>query len=97
MRGYQKHVISAEAPGPMSREELEREEIRAQEASTAGVDSKAAVVSGKFLNNDTDFTVFLSAMSLRRISKNLDSCPLPPSSLRQNLDKSINSFQIQTS
>ena len=49
MRGYQKHVISAEAPGPMSREELEREEIRAQEASQAGVDSKAAVVSGKFL------------------------------------------------
>lgn len=46
LRGYQKHVISAEAPGPMSREELEREEVRAQEASTAGVDSKAAVVSG---------------------------------------------------
>lgn len=58
MRGYQKHVISAEAPGPMSREELEREEIRAQEASTAGVDSKAAVVSGKFLNIDADFPVF---------------------------------------
>ena len=57
MRGYQKHVISAEAPGPMSREELEREEIRAQEASTAGVDSKAAVVSGKFLNKDADFSV----------------------------------------
>jgi hypothetical protein len=47
LRGYQKHVISAEAPGPMSREELEREEVRAQEASQAGVDSKAAVVSGK--------------------------------------------------
>ena len=31
----------------MSREELEREEVRAQEASQAGVDSKSAVVSGE--------------------------------------------------
>ena len=67
MRGYQKHVISAEAPGPMSREELEREEVRAQEASTAGVDSKAAVVSGKLLNNDTDFTVFFFTYSHEKI------------------------------
>ena len=40
---------------------------------------------------------FLSAMSLRRTSKDLNSCPPPPppSSFRQNLDKSINPFQIQ--
>ena len=41
---------------------------------------------------------FLSAMSLPRTSKDLNSCPLPsflPSPLRNNLDKSINPFQIQ--
>ena len=46
--------------------------------------------------------IFLSGMSLRRTSKDLNSCPLPlPSPLRQNLDKNqnldeqINSFHIQ--
>ena len=36
---------------------------------------------------------FLSAMSLRRTSKDLNSCPPPPPpSFRQNLGKSISSF-----
>jgi len=34
--------------------------------------------------------IFLSAMSLRRTSKDLNSCPPPPSPLRQNLDKNQN-------
>ena len=41
---------------------------------------------------------FLSAMSLRRTSKDLNSCPPPPpspSSFRQNLDKSINPFRFK--
>ena len=46
LRGYQKHVISAEAPGPMSREELEREEVRAQANVEIGVDTKHQAVSG---------------------------------------------------
>ena len=74
MRGYQKHVISAEAPGPMSREELEREEVRAQEASQAGVDSKAAVVSGKFLNTDADFPFLFLHIVIKMISMIIDEC-----------------------
>ena len=50
MRGYQKHVISAEAPGPLSREEMEREEVRAQANVEVGVDTKHQAVSGKDLN-----------------------------------------------
>ena len=46
MRGYQKHVISAEAPGPLSREEMERAEVHAQEANVVGVDAKHQAVSG---------------------------------------------------
>ena len=46
LRGYQKHVISAQAPGPMSREELEREEVRAQANVEIGVDTKHQAVSG---------------------------------------------------
>ena len=39
------------------------------------------------------FFAFLSPMSLRRTSKDLNSCPPPPpSSFRQNLDKSSSSF-----
>ena len=37
-KGYQKHVVSAAAPGPMSREELEREEVRAQTNTEISVD-----------------------------------------------------------
>jgi len=46
LRGYQKHVISAEAPGPLSREEMEREEVRAQANVEVGVDTKHQAVSG---------------------------------------------------
>jgi len=46
LNGYQKHVISAAAPGPMSREELEREEVRAQSSSEIAVDTKHQTVSG---------------------------------------------------
>ena len=49
MRGYQKHVISAEAPGPLSREELEREEVRAQANTEVGVDTKHQAVSGRIV------------------------------------------------
>lgn len=46
LRGYQKHVISAQAPGPMSREELEREEVRAQTNTDIAVDTKHQTVGG---------------------------------------------------
>lgn len=45
-KGYQKHVVSAAAPGPMSREELEREEVRAQTNTEISVDSRHQTVSG---------------------------------------------------
>lgn len=45
-RGYQKHVTSASAPGPMSREELEREEVKAQTNHEISVDSKHQTMSG---------------------------------------------------
>lgn len=44
--GYQKHVVSASAPGPMSREEIEREEVRAQTNTEIAVDSKHQTVGG---------------------------------------------------
>ena len=46
LRGYQKHVVSAAAPGPMSREELEREEVRAQTNTEISVDTRHQTVSG---------------------------------------------------
>ena len=47
MRGYQKHLISEAAPGPMTREELEREEARTQcDNEVIGVDSKQQTVTG---------------------------------------------------
>ena len=47
LRGYQKHLISEAAPGPMSREELEREEARTQcDIEVIGVDSKQQTVTG---------------------------------------------------
>ena len=42
--GYRKHVISAAAPGPMSREELEREEVKVAQSNVAiSVDTKQQV------------------------------------------------------
>ena len=46
LRGYQKHVTSASAPGPMTREELEREEVRAQSNHEIAVDTKHQTISG---------------------------------------------------
>ena len=41
LEGYKKHVISAAAPGPMSREELEREEVKVAQSNVAiSVDTK---------------------------------------------------------
>ena len=53
-------------------------------------------LKGNVINTETNF---LSAMSLRRTSKDLNFLPSSSSSssLRQNLNKSINSFQIQIS
>jgi hypothetical protein len=44
--GYQKHIVSAAAPGPMSREELEREEVKTQTNVEVSVDSKQQTMSG---------------------------------------------------
>jgi len=46
LKGYQKHVTSASAPGPMTREELEREEVRAQSNHEIAVDTKHQTISG---------------------------------------------------
>lgn len=47
LEGYKKHMISAAAPGPLSREEIEREEVKqAQNDVAVGVDSKHQTMSG---------------------------------------------------
>ena len=54
--------------------------------------------SGDDGDDEEVFIKNLCAMSLRRTSKDLNFlCFLPPSLFRQNLDKSINPFQIQIS
>ena len=46
--GYKKHLVSAAAPGPLSREELEREEVKqAQIHAAVAVDTKKQLVTGK--------------------------------------------------
>lgn len=47
LEGYKKHVISAAAPGPMSREELEREEVKVAQSNVAiSVDTKQQTMAG---------------------------------------------------
>lgn len=44
LEGYDRHCISAAAPGPLSREEEEREEVRVAQSHVAvGVDAKHQV------------------------------------------------------
>ncbi len=47
LEGYLRHVKSAAAPGPLSREEMEREEVRKAEVNVAvSVDTKHQTMSG---------------------------------------------------
>ena len=47
--GYKKHLLSAAAPGPLSREEIEREEVKfAQTQSAIAVDTKHQVNFGDY-------------------------------------------------
>lgn len=47
LEGYRKHLISAAAPGPLSREEIEREEVKqAQNDVAVAVDSKHNTMGG---------------------------------------------------
>ncbi len=47
MSGYRRHLVSATAPGPLSREEIEREEVKqAQNDAAVGVDSRHQTMTG---------------------------------------------------